>query len=116
MVPLVGPQLLIQRGRGPRHRADVRRTSVGTLQRSSSTIVNVGHDQGTGGTCAADIGASHSARRMRAADVRAALRPGNRATRLAKTSEPTPTSSTESTGTVGSGTTLMLRANRIQSS
>lgn len=45
----------------------------------------------------------HSARRTRAVGVRAAICPGTAATRLAKTSAPSATSTTSGTGTVGNG-------------
>src|SRR5579864_3185535 len=47
---------------------------------------------------------SHSALSTRAVDVRAAMRPGMAATRFARTSAPTATSTTSVTGTEGSGT------------
>ncbi len=58
---------------------------------------------------------AHSARSTNAVGVRAAIRPGRAATRLAKTRAPMPTRITETTGTVGSVTASMLRAKRVQS-
>ncbi len=58
----------------------------------------------------------YSARRASAVGVRAALRPGSAATRLANARAPMPTSTTANTGTVASGTASMPRANRVHSS
>src|SRR5439155_15210509 len=51
-------------------------------------------------------------RRTRAAGVRAAMRPGIAATRLASTTAPAATRAIEPAGTLGAGTTWMLSANR----
>ena len=56
---------------------------------------------------------TYSARSTSAVDVRAALSPGNTATKAVKTSVPTPINMTEVTGTVASGTALMLRAKSV---
>jgi hypothetical protein len=47
--------------------------------------------------------------------VRAAMRPGSAATRLANINAPSPTTTIHSTGTVGSGTAEIPLANRAQS-
>jgi hypothetical protein len=57
----------------------------------------------------------YSARSTNAVDVRAARRPGKKATTLARTSAPTTVSAIEKTGILGAGTALISCANRSHS-
>ena len=63
--------------------------------------------------CRSPMGSCYSALSTKAVRVCAAIRPGIAATRFANTRAPTATRITDKTGTVGSGTALILRANTV---